>query len=81
MMEDEKQKEIKVKKMIQELLQGADENFPPIDFDMYNKLAIFLKYLTVLKNSDGKRFGASTNVQYMSFGTASFIHTIWWETN
>ena len=41
MMEDEKEKEIKVKKMILKLLQRADKNFPLIDFDTY-KPAHFL---------------------------------------
>ena len=59
MMENEKDKEIKVKKMIRKLLRRANKNFPLIDFETY-KPAHFLKYLLALENSDGKRFGAST---------------------
>ena len=59
MMENEKAKEMKVKKMIRKLIQRADQNCPPIDFDTYEP-AHFLKYLLALQNSDGKRFGAST---------------------
>ena len=58
-MENEKDKEIKVKKMIRKLLRRADENCPPIDFETYEP-AHFFKYLLALENSDGKRFGAST---------------------
>ena len=43
MMENEKDKETKVKKMIRKLLQRTNENFPPIDFGTY-KPAHFFKY-------------------------------------
>ena len=59
MMENEKDKEMKVKKMIRKLLRRADKNCPPIDFETY-KPAHFFKYLLALENSDGKRFEAST---------------------
>ncbi len=64
-MEDEKTKKLKVKKMIRKLLQRADTICPPIDFDVYEPAHCF-NYLLALQNSDEKRFRASTyNARYL----------------
>ena len=57
--QNEKEQEIQVKKMIRKLVRRADENCPPIDFDSY-KPSHFLRYLLALQTSEGKRFGPST---------------------
>ncbi len=73
MMEDEIAKELKVRKMIRKLLERADKNCPPIEFETY-KLAHFFKYLLALQNLE-KIW--SLYLQCTLFSTASFIHTIW----
>ena len=57
--QDEKEHDMEVKKMIRKLIRRGDENCPPIDFDAYEP-SHFLRYLLALQTSEGKRFGPST---------------------